>query len=63
MELSLNKRRNIPFDSLSKCRCKIMLLPDAVFFNESDCVILNEIMLGKIKDLKTLISPENSYQV
>ena len=40
-----------------------MLLPDAVFFNESDCVILNEIMVGKIKDLKTLISPENNYQV
>ena len=54
MELSLNQKQNIPFDSLSKCCCKIILFPDAVFFNKSDCIILNEITLGKIKDLKTL---------
>lgn len=60
MELSLNLKRNIPFDSLSKCCCKIMLFPDAVFFNESDCIILNEITLGKIKDLKTLSSHQKT---
>ena len=37
-----------------------MLFPDAIFFNESDCVILNEIMLGKIKDLKTLSSHQKT---
>ena len=63
MELSLNQKRNIPFDSLSKCCCKIILFPDAVFFffsNKSDRIILNEITRGKIKDLKTLSSHQKT---
>lgn len=56
MELSLESEMEYPPDSLSKFCSKIILFPGAVFLNESDCIILNEITLGKIKDFKTLSS-------
>lgn len=56
MELSLESEMEYPPDSLSKFRSKITLFPSTVFLNESDCIILNEITLGKIKDFKTLSS-------
>lgn len=57
----LNQKRNIPL-ILSEFCCITRLFPGAVFFNESDFIILNEITLGKMKHLKTLIiSLENTW--